>query len=109
MGQSALGEFEQMVLLAMLRLDDEVYGVPITEEIERRTGRSVSPASVYVTLRRLEKKGMVSSWLGEPIAQRGGKPRRYAKVEPEGIRALRASRQMMDALWQGLDPALRDI
>lgn len=108
MGQQSLGEFEQMVLLAMLRLEDEVYGVPITEEIEVRTGRSVSPASVYVTLRRLEKKGLVSSWLGDPLPERGGKPRRYAKVEPEGLEALRESREMMDALWRGLDPAITD-
>ena len=61
-----LGEFEQMVLLAALRVKGEVYGVPIVEEIERRTGRSVSPAAVYVTLRRLEEKGLVTSWLSEP-------------------------------------------
>ena len=105
MPRSPLGEFEQMVLLAMLRLDDEAYGVPITEEIERRTGRSVAPASVYVTLRRLEKKGLVSSWLGDPLPERGGKPRRYARVEPAGLEALRESREMMNALWQGIDPA----
>lgn len=106
MGHSTLGEFEQMVLLAILRLNGHVYGVPITEEIERRTGRSVSAAAVYVTLRRLEKKGLVSSWLGEALPERGGKPRRCVRVEPAGVEALRESRQMMDALWQGLDPAL---
>lgn len=109
MGQKPLGEFEQMVLLAILRLENEVYGVPITEEIERCTGRSVSPAAVYVTLRRLEKKGLVSSWLGDALPERGGKPRRYARVEPEGLKALRESRRMMDALWQGLNPSLRDL
>lgn len=107
MGDSPLGEFEQMVLLAILHLDGNVYGVPITEEIERRTGRSVSAASVYVTLRRLEKKRLVSSWLSEALPERGGKPRRCVRVEPAGLDALRESRQMMDALWQGLDPALR--
>ena len=105
MGHNALGEFEQMVLLAILRLSGDIYGVPITEEIERRTGRSVSAAAVYVTLRRLEKKGLVTSWLGEALPERGGKPRRCVRVEPSGVEALRESRQMMDALWQGLDPA----
>lgn len=109
MGQSPLGEFEQMVLLAILRLEDEVYGVPITEEIERCTGRSVSPAAVYVTLRRLEKKGLVTSWLGEALPERGGKPRRYVRVLPEGLKDLRESRRMMDALWQGLNPSVQDL
>jgi DNA-binding PadR family transcriptional regulator len=82
-----------------------VYGVPITEEIERRTGRSVSPAAVYVTLRRLEKKGLVTSWLGDPLPERGGKPRRCVKVEKKGLALLRESRQMMDSLWSGIDLA----
>ena len=98
-----LGEFEQMVLLAALRVKGEVYGVPIVEEIERRTGRSVSPAAVYVTLRRLEEKGLVTSWLSEPVAERGGKPRRCVKVKPAGVKLLRESRRMMDSLWSGLD------
>ena len=65
-----LGEFEQMVLLAILHVGDEAYGVPIVEEIERRTGRSASRAAVYVTLRRLEKKGLISSWRSEPTGER---------------------------------------
>lgn len=101
-----LGEFEQVVLLAALRLEGEVYGVPIVEEIERRTGRSVSPASVYVTLRRMEEKGLVTSWLSEPVAERGGKPRRCVEVTPEGVRLLRTSRRMMESLWSGLDGVL---
>ena len=98
-----LGEFEQMVLLAALRVEGEVYGVPIVEEIERRTGRSVSPAAVYVTLRRLEEKGLVTSWLSQPVAERGGKPRRCVRVKPAGMKLLRESRRMMDSLWSGLD------
>jgi DNA-binding PadR family transcriptional regulator len=101
-----LGEFEQVVLLAVLRLEGDVYGVPIVEEIERRTGRSVSPASVYVTLRRMEEKGLVTSWLSEPVAERGGKPRRCVEVTPEGVRLLRTSRRMMESLWSGLDGVL---
>ncbi len=112
MSNETLGEFEQMVLLAILRLDDalegEVYGVPIVDEIEATTGRSVSRAAVYVTLRRLEKKGLLSSWMSEPTPERGGKPRRCVSVEPEGVRSLFESRRMMDALWEGVDPALGD-
>jgi PadR family transcriptional regulator PadR len=100
-----LGEFEQMVLLAILQLDHEVYGVPIVEEIETRTGRQVSRASVYVTLRRLERKGLVSSWMGEATRERGGKPRRYVRVEPEGVRLLEESRRAMEEMWEGLNPA----
>lgn len=104
-----LGEFEQMVLLAILHLEGEVYGVPIVEEIEERTGRAVSRAAVYVTLRRLEKKGLLSSWMSDPTPERGGKPRRCVRVEPAGLRVLRESRRLMDLMWEGIDPALADM
>jgi DNA-binding PadR family transcriptional regulator len=104
-----LGDFEQIVLLAILQLDGEVYGVPVVDEIERRTGRSVSRSAVYVALRRLEDKGLVSSWMSDPVPERGGKPRRCVKVEPEGLRLLRESRRTMEQMWQGLDPALEDV
>src|SRR3712207_7667392 len=84
MAQQGLGEFEQMVLLAIAHLRGEAYGIPIVDEIERRTGRTVARAAVYVTLRRLEEKGFVSSWMGDPTPERGGKARRYVKLEPEG-------------------------
>lgn len=108
MSQQGLGEFEQLVLLAILQLEKDVYGVPIVEEIQRRTGRNVVRAAVYVTLRRLEKKGLVRSWMGEPTDERGGKPRRYVAVEPEGRRLLRESRETMQEMWRGLDPALKE-
>jgi DNA-binding PadR family transcriptional regulator len=101
-----LGDFEQMVLLAILQLRGEVYGVPIVDEIERRTGRSVSRAAVYVTLRRLEEKGLVSSWMSDPTAERGGKPRRCVRVEPRGLQLLRDSREAVDRMWRGLGPRL---
>jgi PadR family transcriptional regulator, regulatory protein PadR len=107
MAHQGLGEFEQMVLLAILRLSGDVYGVPIVDEIERRTGRSVARAAVYVTLRRLEEKGLVSSWMGEPSAERGGKARRCVKVEPAGLEALRESRQALERMWSGLDSAIQ--
>ena len=108
MSNRNLGEFEQMVLLAILQLGEDVYGVPIVEEIERRTDRSVARAAVYVTLRRLEKKGLVESWMGEPSEERGGKARRLVRVRPEGQRLLQGSRRAMEAMWQGLDPTHGD-
>lgn len=105
MGQASLGEFEQMVLLAILQLGDGVYGVPIVDEIERRTGRSVSRAAVYVTLRRLEKKGLLETWMGEPTEERGGKARRMVRVRPEGRAQLEDARRAMEAMWDGLEPA----
>jgi DNA-binding PadR family transcriptional regulator len=107
--REALGEFEQLVLLAIVQLKDDVYGVPIAEEIERRTGRAVSPAAVYVTLRRLEQKGLLSSTMSAPTPERGGKARRCVKLTQAGVDSLRASRQVLDRMWKGLDPGLRGI
>ena len=95
-----------MVLLAIVHLGGESYAVPIVDEIERRTGRSVSRAAVYVTLRRLEEKGLLSSWLGESTPERGGKARRHVKLEAEGARALREARQMAERMWHGVSAAM---
>lgn len=103
MTREALGEFEQLVLLAILHLGDDVYGVPIVDEIERRTGRQVAQAAVYITLRRLEQKGLLTSWMSEPTAERGGKARRCVKVTRAGTTLLRESRQALDKMWRGLD------
>ena len=108
MTREALGEFEQLVLLAILHLGDDVYGVPIVDEIERRTGRKVASAAVYVTLRRLEQKGLLSSWMSDPTAARGGKARRCVAVTRAGMTLLRESRQALDQMWRGLDPRLKD-
>ena len=105
MTHHALGEFEQLVLLAIVHLRNDAYGIHIVDEIERRTEREVSRAAVYVTLRRLEDKGLVSSWLGESTAERGGKPRRYVRIEPNGLHALKESRKVTEQMWRGLDPA----
>ena len=107
MSHNGLGEFEQMVLLAILQLSGDAYGVPIVDEIERRTGRAVSRAAVYVTLRRLEEKELVSSWMSESTPERGGKPRRCVRVEPRGLKLLRESREAVNQMWRGLDPRLR--
>ena len=106
MSHQGLGEFEQQVLLAIVHLGEEAYGIPIVDEIERRTGRTVSRAAVYVTLRRLEEKGLVSSWMSEPLPERGGKPRRCVQVTPGGLELLRTSREAVDRMWHGLDPRL---
>jgi DNA-binding PadR family transcriptional regulator len=105
--REALGEFEQLVLLAIMQLDGDVYGVAIVDEIERRTGRAVARAAVYVTLRRLEQKGLVSSWMGDPSSERGGKARRCVRVTAAGRQALIESRQALDQMWRGLDGGLR--
>jgi len=109
MSHQGLGEFEQMVLLAILQLEGEVYGVPIVDEIERLSGRMVSRSAVYVTLRRLETKGLLSSWMSEPAAERGGKPRRCVAVEPEGRRLLYESRKLMEQMWRGVETVAEDV
>jgi len=111
MTREGLGEFEQLVLLAVIRLtgSGEVYGVPIVEEIERRTKRRVARAAVYIALRRLEHKGFVATWMGDPTQERGGKSRRCVKMTRTGLQALRESRQAVDQMWHGLDPRLEKI
>jgi DNA-binding PadR family transcriptional regulator len=111
MTRENLGEFEQLVLLAIVRLtgDGDVYGVPIVDEIERRTKRTVARAAVYITLRRLEQKGLVSSWMSESTQERGGKARRCVKLTKAGLQTLRESRQAVDQMWSGLDAKLQKI
>jgi len=99
-----LGELEQIVLLAVVRLRDDAYGVPIRLEIERRIGRTLTVGALYRTLDRLELKGYVTSWFGEPTSERGGRSKRYFKVRPSGLRALRASHDALTAMWEGLGP-----
>jgi len=103
--KDTLGEFEQLVLLACLRLGPRAYAVPIINEIEDRTGRSASHAAVYIALRRLEKKGLVESSLGEPTPERGGRAKRYFRVDASARRRLRDSRDALLAMWDGLEPA----
>jgi len=98
-----LGEFEQVVLLVVARLDGDGYGVSIREEIEARTRREVSVGAVYATLDRLESKGLVTSWKGAPSAERGGRAKRHFRILPEGERALAATREMFRALWRGVE------
>lgn len=98
-----LGEFEQMVLLVVARLGDDAYGMSILEELEERTGREAAVASVYGALDRLARQGFVSSRVGEPSAERGGRAKRFFKLEPSGARALSNARGALEALWDGLE------
>ena len=92
MPSESLAEFELLVMLAAVRLGrEEAYTVSIANDIARRTGRSVRRANVYTTLQRLETKGLVSTRLGDPRPERGGRPRRLVAVEPEGMAAVRAT------------------
>jgi len=103
-----LGEFEQLVLLAVMRLEAGAYAVPIREEIEARTRRSVSRGALYVTLDRLETKGYLKSWLGDATAERGGRAKRFYEVRPAGAKALEHSWAALRSMWQGLEPKRRD-
>lgn len=98
-----LGEFEQMVLLAILRAGDNAYAVPIRREIEERAERRVSRGALYTTLERLESKSFVESSMGDPTPERGGRSRRTYTVAALGLEALENSRAAMASLWQGLD------
>ena len=104
-----LGDFEQLVLLALVRLSDRAYGVAIHNEILERAGRDVTVAAVYKTLERLEDKGFTTSTLGEPTAERGGRRKKYFRIQPAGRRALRHAiaslRRMADGLPGDFDLA----
>ena len=103
---STLGEFEHVVLLAVLRLNDAAYAVSIRDEIARCTGRRVSRGSVYVTLGRLETKGYLKSWFAEPTAERGGRAKRFYALRPRAFAALKDSRRALVQMWRGLDAVL---
>ena len=101
-----LGELEQIVLLAVLRLGDEAYAVPILEQIEAQTGRKVARGALYTALDRLEAKGCLRSRMGDPLPERGGRARRYFTVTAAAVRALKASRLALMRLWNGLETIL---
>jgi DNA-binding PadR family transcriptional regulator len=101
-GRTFLGEFEQIVLLAMARVGDDAYAVSVHDEILQTTGRSVSIPAVYVTLSRLDKKGLVESWMGDPSPTRGGRAKRHFKLSEAGREALSEARNVLDQLWAGL-------
>jgi DNA-binding PadR family transcriptional regulator len=102
-----LGEFEHLVLATALRLK-EAYGAELVRELEARTGRQVQGGALYVTLDRLERKGYLTSRMGEPESERGGRPKRFVAVTPEGVRALAEQRAALLRVWEGLEATLGD-
>ncbi|HEX9800602.1 MAG TPA: helix-turn-helix transcriptional regulator [Thermoanaerobaculia bacterium] len=98
-----LGELEQLVLLAILRVGDEAYAEPVRERLGRDARRHVARGALYTVLDRLEQKGFLRSRLGEALPERGGRPRRYFAVTAAGVAALRRTRKTLLGLWRGLD------
>jgi len=100
--RSYLGEFELMILLAVIHLGEEAYGVPISRELEAQRGRDVSVGSVYAALERMEGKGLVSSSVGDPTPERGGKAKRFFRITKEGLRQVHETRRVLTRLWRSL-------
>jgi PadR family transcriptional regulator, regulatory protein PadR len=96
------GGFELLVMLTIIRLGEDAYGVPISREIERQTGRSVAFGTVYATLERLQRKGFVCSHLGDATPERGGRAKRYFRATSTGLRTVRETKQSLIRLWRGL-------
>lgn len=107
--RSYLGEFELMILLTVINLGEEAYGVPVSRELERYRGRDVVVGSVYAALERLEAKGLVRSAIGEPTPERGGKAKRYFSVTREGLRQVQETRRVLSQLWQALPQLKRSV
>ena len=101
-----LGDFEQLVMLAVMRLDADAYGTSIREELKARAEREVSPGAIFTTLERLESRGLVTSRYGDPTAERGGRSKRFYKLSAEGRRSLARSLRAVRRLMQGLEPKL---
>ena len=99
---TGISNFELMVMLAVVRLDDEAYGVPICREIEKITNSEVVLGSVYSALTRLQERGLIESRIGEATAERGGRAKRYFRATAEGIREVRQTRRSLMKLWKGL-------
>jgi PadR family transcriptional regulator, regulatory protein PadR len=98
----SLGEFEQIVLLAIMRVGADAYGVTIRSEIKDRTGRDPAPGALYTTLDRLEEKGLLTSLFGDPTPQRGGRPKRYFRINAAGIEAVARAQRSYQSLMEGL-------
>jgi DNA-binding PadR family transcriptional regulator len=107
--EQPLGEFEQLVLMAVVRLDADAYGATVKRDIEARARRLLSISAVYTTLERLEDKGLVRSWIGAPTAERGGRRRKYLAQKPAGARALRAAYAAYTGMASGLEARLKAL
>ena len=99
---SHLSDFELIVLLVLLRLGDGAYGVPIAQEMQEQTKREAKLGSIYASLERMEKKGLVVSELGEPTKERGGRAKRYFHVTKQGMRQIRETQRTLARLWKGV-------
>lgn len=104
-----LGEFEVVVLMAALHLGSDAYSSAIRDEIETRTGRTVARGAVYITLDRLEDKGLIASKLGESTARRGGRPKRLFRVTAAGVKAVKHSISVLSRMHKGLEPVLGEL
>jgi DNA-binding PadR family transcriptional regulator len=104
-----IGDFEQLILLALIRLGSDAYGVSIRSEIEARTGRAISPGALYTALDRLETRGFVSSRLGDPTPERGGKRKRLYTVQPTGARELARVYESLRLMASGMRTRLRTL
>jgi PadR family transcriptional regulator PadR len=102
-GRDYLGEFEHIVILALLRLGDRAYGVTVRQEIESRTRREVSIGAIYATLNRLEAKGYVKSHLGDPTAERGGRSKRFFHVTAKGLATVNRTHRALQGMTEGLN------
>jgi DNA-binding PadR family transcriptional regulator len=107
MARHLLTDFELMILLATLRVGDDAYGVQIAKEIERTSGRSVLLGAAYAALDRLERNGLVTSKVGDPTPQRGGRAKRFFRVTPRGLKAVRQTQRALESLWCGI-PQLKE-
>ena len=105
--RDGLGTFEQAVLIAIVRLENEAYGRAILKEVETRLQRKVAAGAIYATLDRLEDKKLIASELGAGTPKRGGRPRRFYTLQPGGLEALDESRTMTQNLWRGMPRLLR--
>jgi DNA-binding PadR family transcriptional regulator len=105
----ALGEFEQMILFALVELGEEAYGAAIARTIETRTGRSVAPGAIYTALDRMQARGLVRSEVGEPTPERGGRRKKFYALEPDGAVELHRSVERIKAMSEGLMPKLETL
>jgi len=103
-----LGEFEHLLLLAIVRQGDDISGSVVTEELTRKTGREPARGTMYVTLDRLERKGYLNSTMGDSTPERGGKAKRLYSITPAGLEVLKRSGQALQAMWQGYESLLED-
>ena len=107
--RESVGEFEQFILLALVRLGPDAYGVPIRLEIEERTGRTISAGALYTALDRLERRGFVASRLGDPTPERGGKRKRLYTLQPAGGHAAARAHESLQQMTSGLSARLRTL